>query len=58
MNLIMKMHFFNLVSAFSQKNITYKMGLSTHVNVCVCVCVCEILVSNNSHINKQTDMKF
>ena len=30
----------SLVSAFSQKNNTYKMGLGMCVSVCVCVCVC------------------
>ena len=30
----------SLVSAFSQKNETYKIGLCVGVCVCVCVCVC------------------
>ena len=30
---------FSLVSAFSQKNKTYKIGLGVCVCVCVCVCV-------------------
>ena len=33
---------FSLVSAFSQKNKTYKMGL----RVCVCVCMCVCLYSS------------
>ena len=32
--------FFSLVSAFSQKNKTYKMGLRVCACVCVCVSVC------------------
>ena len=31
---------FSLVSAFSQKNKTYKIGLGVCVCVCVCLCVC------------------
>ena len=31
---------FSLVSAFSQKNKTYKIGLGVCVCVCVCVCLC------------------
>ena len=33
---------YSLVSAFLQKNKTYKMGIG--VCVCVCVCLCTILV--------------
>ena len=42
---------FSLVSAFSQKNKTYKMGL--------CVCLCTVLVPhNNFHTSYAIDMKF
>ena len=34
---------FSLVSAFSQKNKTYKMGLRVCVCVSVCVCLCTVL---------------
>ena len=34
---------FSLVSAFSQKNKTYKIGLCVCVFLCVCVCVCVCL---------------
>ena len=58
-----KLTLFSLVSACSQKNNTYEMGLSVCVCVCVCLCVgvclCTILIPP---INFQTsypiDMKF
>ena len=34
------LYLFSLVSAFSQKNKTYKMGLGVCVCLCVCECVC------------------
>ena len=34
---------FSLVSAFSQKNKTYKMGIGVCVCVCTCVSVCVTL---------------
>ena len=35
--------YFSLVSAFSQKNKTYKVGLGVCVCLCLCVCVCVCL---------------
>ena len=37
---IIVLYIFSLVSAFSQKNKTYKMGLRVCVSLCVCLCVC------------------
>ena len=37
---------FSLVSAFSQKNKTYKMGLRVCVSVCVCLYVCVSVYSS------------
>ena len=46
--------FFSLVSAFSQKNKTYKMG----IGVCVCVCKILVLLPNNFQISDPIDTKF
>ena len=54
---------FSLVSAFSQKKKTYKMGLGVCLCVCVCVCVCVCLCNvlvppNNFHTSYPIDTKF
>ena len=48
---------FSLVSAFSQKNKTYKMGLRVCVCLCVCVCMClcTILVPPYQFPNQSSD---
>ena len=56
---------FSLVSAFSQENKTYKMGLGEWVSecvcvfvcvcVCVCVCLCKIFVPLNNFQNQLSD---
>ena len=53
--LVSKIYIFSLVSAFSQKNKTYNMGLC----VCVCVCLCKILVPTyNFQTSYPIDTKF
>ena len=50
---------FSLVSAFSQKNMTYKTSLGVCVCVCVCVCLCTILTPpNNFQTSYPIDTKF
>ena len=51
---------FSLVSTFSQKNKTYKIGLGVCVPVRVCVCVCVQFWSppNNFQTSYPTDTKF
>ena len=50
----LEINIFSLVSAFSQKNKTYKMGL----RVCVCVCVQLWSSPINFHTSYAIDTKF